>query len=98
MALFLCAAAGNLTYTLGILLNPNQNRQTMLEAIPYILGSAGTLVFDVTIYIQHAVYSRHTEEKTYPTTNSILMMRSRERILFFVYNCVYIYSRFFLLS
>ncbi|KAI7882258.1 hypothetical protein K492DRAFT_160745 [Lichtheimia hyalospora FSU 10163] len=66
MALFLCAAAGNLTYTLGILLNPNQNRQTMLEAIPYILGSAGTLVFDVTIYIQHAVYSRHTEEKTYP--------------------------------
>ncbi|KAI7856327.1 PQ loop repeat-domain-containing protein [Circinella umbellata] len=63
MALFLCAAAGNLTYTLGIFTNPHQTRQSLLEAVPYILGSAGTLVFDLTIYIQNLIYSNNTQEK-----------------------------------
>ncbi|KAG2214517.1 hypothetical protein INT45_008642 [Circinella minor] len=63
MALFLCAAAGNLTYTLGIFTNPHQTRHSLLEAVPYILGSAGTLVFDLTIYIQNLIYSNNTQEK-----------------------------------
>ncbi|KAI9489736.1 hypothetical protein BDB00DRAFT_875964 [Zychaea mexicana] len=63
MALFLCAAAGNLTYTLGIFSNPHQTRQTLLEAVPYILGSAGTLCFDLTIYIQYLIYNNNTQEK-----------------------------------
>ena len=63
MALFLCAAAGNLTYTLGIFTNPHQTRQSLLEAVPYILGSAGTLMFDLTIYIQNLIYSNNTQEK-----------------------------------
>ncbi|KAI9268160.1 PQ loop repeat-domain-containing protein [Phascolomyces articulosus] len=65
MALFLCAAGGNLAYTLGIFTNPHQTRQTLLEAVPYILGSAGTLMFDLTIYIQNLIYSNNTQEKNH---------------------------------
>ncbi|ORY98517.1 PQ loop repeat-domain-containing protein [Syncephalastrum racemosum] len=64
MALFLCAAAGNLTYTLSIFTNPHQTRQSLLEAVPYILGSAGTLLFDLTIYIQYRLYNTDTPEKS----------------------------------
>lgn len=63
MALFLCAAAGNLTYTLSIFINPHQTRQSLLEAVPYILGSSGTLLFDLTIYIQYRLYNTDTPEK-----------------------------------
>ncbi|KAI8138485.1 PQ loop repeat-domain-containing protein [Fennellomyces sp. T-0311] len=63
MTMFLSAAAGNFTYTLGIFTNPHQTRQTLLEAVPYILGSAGTLCFDATIYIQNLLYNNNTQEK-----------------------------------
>ena len=63
MTMFLSAAAGNLTYTLGIFTNPHQTRQTLLEAIPYIIGAAGTLCFDATIYIQNLLYNNNTQEK-----------------------------------
>ncbi|RUS13320.1 PQ loop repeat-domain-containing protein [Endogone sp. FLAS-F59071] len=57
IALFIFAASGNLTYTMSIFTNPNLNPQTMKAALPYILGSAGTLMFDVTIYIQWWYYT-----------------------------------------
>ncbi|KAI9310230.1 PQ loop repeat-domain-containing protein [Dichotomocladium elegans] len=63
MALFLCAAVGNLTYTLGIFVNPHQTRQSLLEAVPYIVGSAGTLFFDLSVYGQYLYYNCATEEK-----------------------------------
>lgn len=63
MALFMCAAAGNFTYTLGVFTNPHQTRQSLLESVPYIIGSAGTLVFDLTIYIQYRLYNNDTQEK-----------------------------------
>ncbi|CAG8610935.1 33883_t:CDS:2, partial [Racocetra persica] len=52
--MFIFAALGNLTYTLSITSNPlAQTSPTYLkESIPYILGSIGTLVFDLTIFLQ----------------------------------------------
>lgn len=58
MFLFFFAAMGNLTYVLGIFTNPHATRATFLEAIPYILGSAGTLIFDATIFVQYALYNK----------------------------------------
>jgi uncharacterized protein with PQ loop repeat len=58
MFLFFFAAMGNLTYVLGIFTNPHATRATFLEAIPYILGSAGTLMFDGTIFVQYALYNK----------------------------------------
>ncbi|ORE09779.1 hypothetical protein BCV72DRAFT_52218 [Rhizopus microsporus var. microsporus] len=58
MALFFFAAMGNLTYVLSIFTNPHKTRATMLEAVPYIIGSAGTLMFDATIFCQYALFSQ----------------------------------------
>lgn len=58
MALFFFAAMGNLTYVLGIFTNPHATRASMLEAVPYIIGSAGTLMFDATIFVQHSIYTK----------------------------------------
>ncbi|KAL1927837.1 hypothetical protein VTP01DRAFT_3242 [Rhizomucor pusillus] len=60
IALFLCAAGGNLTYTLSIFTNPHQTRESLLEAVPYILGSAGTLMFDLTIFLQYLFYNHQS--------------------------------------
>lgn len=63
MFLFFFAAMGNLTYVLGIFTNPNATRATFLEAIPYIVGSAGTLVFDGCIFTQNAIYKNGSTQK-----------------------------------
>lgn len=58
-ALFIFAAFGNLTYTSSILLSSAmQNRAKALEAVPYLLGSIGTLLFDVIIFSQFFWYRR----------------------------------------
>ena len=56
--LFLCAALGNLTYTASILTNPNATSESLIEAIPYLIGSSGTLCFDFTIFCQFLYYWR----------------------------------------
>jgi len=58
--MFIFAALGNLTYTLSIFTNPAPSY--LREAIPYILGSVGTLIFDFTIFLQWCVW-RDTEPK-----------------------------------
>lgn len=62
MALFFFAAMGNLTYVLSIFTNPHATRATMLEAVPYIIGSAGTLMFDATIFGQYALWSKNVKK------------------------------------
>lgn len=62
MALFFFAAMGNLTYVLSIFTNPHATRTTMLEAVPYIIGSAGTLMFDATIFGQYALWSKNVKK------------------------------------
>ncbi|KAI8333757.1 PQ loop repeat-domain-containing protein [Blakeslea trispora] len=66
MALFFFAAMGNLTYVLSIFTNPHATRASMLEAVPYIIGSAGTLMFDATIFCQYALFKNRplTEENS----------------------------------
>ncbi|KAG5647240.1 hypothetical protein DXG03_000775 [Asterophora parasitica] len=80
MYLFVFAFLGNVFYVASILSSPNmrlppvESAAFINESIPYLLGSAGTLLFDVTIVGQslvyrprhkrHAVYSRVDEEET----------------------------------
>lgn len=66
MALFFFAAMGNLTYVLSIFTNPHATRATMLEAVPYIIGSAGTLMFDATIFAQYALFSNKNKTADLP--------------------------------
>ncbi|CDS05734.1 hypothetical protein LRAMOSA08262 [Lichtheimia ramosa] len=62
-ALFAFAASGNLTYTSSILLNPNNTSESLLEAVPYLIGSAGTLTFDFTIFCQFLYYWRQKRKQ-----------------------------------
>ncbi|KAG0248597.1 hypothetical protein BG011_010116 [Mortierella polycephala] len=60
--MFFWAAMGNLTYTLSILnsadaVNPETRAKFLLEAVPYVLGSSGTLMFDVSIFGQWLYYT-----------------------------------------
>ena len=58
MALFFFAAMGNLTYVLSIFTNPHATRAKMFEAVPFLIGSAGTLMFDATIFAQYALFNK----------------------------------------
>ncbi|KAG0027556.1 hypothetical protein BGZ81_005482 [Podila clonocystis] len=60
--MFFWAAMGNLTYTLSILnsadaVSPETSRKFLREAVPYVLGSSGTLMFDVSIFGQWLYYT-----------------------------------------
>ncbi|KAF9156117.1 hypothetical protein BG015_007159 [Linnemannia schmuckeri] len=60
--MFFWAAMGNLSYTLSILnskdaVNPDTRRKFLLEAVPYVLGSSGTLMFDLSIFCQWLYYT-----------------------------------------
>ncbi|CAG8476716.1 6766_t:CDS:2, partial [Scutellospora calospora] len=52
--MFIFAALGNFTYTVSIFTNPlvHTNSTYLKESFPYVLGSIGTLVFDLTIFVQ----------------------------------------------
>lgn len=70
--LFLAALTGNTTYSLSILLAPvpagHTKRQFLLNELPFLLGAAGTVIFDLTIFIQWLIYSDEQEENFFPTT------------------------------
>ncbi|KAF9355720.1 hypothetical protein BGX26_006229 [Mortierella sp. AD094] len=60
--MFFWAAMGNLTYSLSILnsadaVNPDTRQKFLREAVPYLLGSSGTLMFDVSIFAQWLYYT-----------------------------------------
>lgn len=50
--LFACAVLGNTTYALGIIIKG----QRLIGALPFLIGSIGTLCFDATILIQFFIY------------------------------------------
>lgn len=66
MLLFVAAFLGNLFYTLSIVVSPlawpsesqyaDDARAFLLGALPFLIGSAGTLCFDVAIVAQWAYY------------------------------------------
>ncbi|KAG2201854.1 hypothetical protein INT47_004411 [Mucor saturninus] len=64
-SLFVFAVGGNLTYASSILSHPGQTVDSLLEALPYLIGSAGTLMFDFSIFCQFLFYKK-TDKK--PTT------------------------------
>lgn len=53
---------GNLSYTLSILnsreaVDPATRQRFLREAVPYVLGSSGTLMFDLSIFCQWLYYT-----------------------------------------
>lgn len=62
MFLFVSAFLGNLFYVMSILSSPNmrasvtQSSAFLTESMPYLIGSGGTLMFDVTIVTQSYIY------------------------------------------
>lgn len=55
MWMFLFAVMGNVTYALSIFLESTEP-EFLENALPYLIGSIGTLVFDFTIFVQHLYY------------------------------------------
>ena len=53
--MFFCAVMGNLTYAGGILIRA-RNEAAVIKALPYLVGSIGTLCFDFTILLQFLYY------------------------------------------
>ncbi|EIW69410.1 hypothetical protein TREMEDRAFT_73844 [Tremella mesenterica DSM 1558] len=77
--LFLFAFLGNTTYVLSILLNPlSSSSSYLLEALPYLLGSGGTLMFDLTIMCQAVLYG---SSRPVSTTGKRSKMRRKLRYL-----------------
>ncbi|WWC61031.1 uncharacterized protein I303_103609 [Kwoniella dejecticola CBS 10117] len=80
--LFAMAFMGNVTYVASILLNPagngdpNEANHYLLEALPYLLGSGGTLLFDMTIMIQSVIYG---SSPPLPIQSTTLDRNSRRR-------------------
>ncbi|KAL2710218.1 putative vacuolar amino acid transporter YPQ2 [Kluyveromyces marxianus] len=58
--LFVCTLLANVTYTLSIFtscsfLTSDDKHEFVMNALPFIVGSAGTIVFDFTYFYQHYV-------------------------------------------
>ncbi|ANB14341.1 Ypq2p [Sugiyamaella lignohabitans] len=66
MLLFSAALTGNVTYTLSILLSPEargaKGHAFLLNELPFLIGSAGTVCFDITILIQRMCYGNERPE------------------------------------
>ncbi|TPX64157.1 hypothetical protein SpCBS45565_g06124 [Spizellomyces sp. 'palustris'] len=59
LTVFFLTIVGNVTYCLSIVLrNPPLNRAFFISTVPYLIGSAGTLVFDLMIFGQAAAYGQ----------------------------------------
>ncbi|ORX56306.1 hypothetical protein DM01DRAFT_1320506 [Hesseltinella vesiculosa] len=64
-SLFIFAVLGNLTYSTSILIHPGQTAASLMDAFPYLLGSAGTLMFDFTIFVQFVWYTRQKRKQEF---------------------------------
>jgi len=54
--MFLFAVLGNLSYTLSIILRSSTSSENFLAALPYMVGSGGTIIFDSIIFLQWRYY------------------------------------------
>lgn len=63
--LFLAALTGNATYTLSILLSPNargpHGKEFLKTELPFLIGSAGTVLFDMILFGQWVMYSKNSD-------------------------------------
>lgn len=53
---FLLSLTGNLTYGVSLIAY-SQDKDYLLNALPWLLGSLGTMVEDATIFIQFRLYA-----------------------------------------
>ncbi|KAH8662276.1 PQ loop repeat-domain-containing protein [Xylariales sp. PMI_506] len=60
---FLLSLTGNLTYGLSVF-SYSQDADYLVKAIPWLLGSLGTMVEDCIIFYQFRIYSPHRQDKT----------------------------------
>lgn len=60
-SLFIFAVCGNFTYASSILTHPGQTIASLTEALPYLIGSAGTLIFDFSIFCQFLYYNNRNK-------------------------------------
>ncbi|KAM6500448.1 PQ loop repeat domain containing protein [Amanita muscaria] len=64
ISLFICAFLGNTFYVTSIVISPRfylpppLSTEYIRESVPYLLGSGGTLMFDITIVTQFFLYRR----------------------------------------
>lgn len=72
LLLFMATFSGNTTYTLSILLSReargSNKSEFLINELPFLIGSAGTIVFDVVIFFQNYIYGRvnpYTALQTY---------------------------------
>ncbi|WFD14856.1 hypothetical protein MARU1_000864 [Malassezia arunalokei] len=71
MLLFLLAFFANLLYSISILSNPKavgpDRYEYLSESLPFLLGSSGTLIFDLVILVQYAMWhDKHTPAPSSP--------------------------------
>ena len=65
LPMFIMAVMGNLTYGLGILLY-SVDKIFILQKLPWLIGSIGTLCFDFTIFVQFIIFPfwKNSQEKS----------------------------------
>ena len=61
MSMFGCALMGNVTYSASIL-TKSLDPLYLYNALPYLLGSGGTVIFDIVIFTQYLAYNGKSEE------------------------------------
>lgn len=57
VSMFVLAAAGNSTYVLSILTR-SLDPAFLMNSLPFLVGSGGTLLFDLIIFAQHRLLSK----------------------------------------
>jgi solute carrier family 66 (lysosomal lysine-arginine transporter), member 1 len=58
---FILSLLGNATYGAGILFHSTE-REYFLKNLPWLIGSLGTMVEDVTIFVQFHIYAEASNE------------------------------------
>lgn len=69
--LFSFAVSGNMTYAISILLHPGHTRKTLIESLPYVAGSIGTLFLDAIIFGQFMYYRNSTKNSVANTLSRV---------------------------
>ncbi|GAA5965262.1 hypothetical protein JCM3765_006377 [Sporobolomyces pararoseus] len=80
MTLFFFAFVGNTLYVLSILTNPLKKTDPgyLVESTPYLLGSGGTVCFDLMILFQSLIYSSSNGSHSSRKRGKRLLLTSRE--------------------
>ncbi|KAG8217880.1 hypothetical protein J3R82DRAFT_6046 [Butyriboletus roseoflavus] len=82
MYLFIFAFLGNFFYVLSILtspparLPPPASTEFFRESLPYLLGSGGTFIFDITIVSQSIIYKGRPPRRSYIRSRGNSLVRS----------------------